>query len=341
VISEKYKHVFNICFEKTPTCTLHDIRVWSGAWFFFFLREWGLILSCTGFERVRYVQHKKQAPDVCTGQWPCWSDRTNRPDHGPTGDCYENRKSGTAAREVLPCRTMHDPTADTTRSQAPPPLPRLGHPNPDPSSAPDPNPSGRSQTQTLLPSPRLGPPPPTVMAAATEKSAEDIRRELQELQRQHREVRSPPPWALLRASVLSGASILTRSRPPRRSPSACAIPAAFAAASPALVLDPEGPVRSAASWDLYDSHQTSLSLPPSFAFSAFFTLTHFVVYLWCSPRLRNRGTSLRRSGGCYLPWLKLVSPLDLVCTLFVILTYLTLKCCLVLDVINVGRWSWN
>lgn len=85
------------------------------------------------------------------------------------------------------------------------------------------------------------------MAAATEKTAEDIRRELQELQRQHREVRPPLPSALLEASVLSGASTLTRSRPPRRSPSACGIPAAFAAESPALVLYLEGPARSAAS----------------------------------------------------------------------------------------------
>jgi hypothetical protein len=87
------------------------------------------------------------------------------------------------------------------------------------------------------------------MAAATEKTAEDIRRELQELQRQHREVRPPLCPALLEASVLPGAPTLTRSRSPRRSPNAFAIPAAFAAAPPALVLDldPGGPARSAAS----------------------------------------------------------------------------------------------
>jgi hypothetical protein len=42
--------------------------------------------------------------------------------------------------------------------------------------------------------------------------------------------------------------------PPRRSPSACATPVAFAAAPPALVLDLGGPARSAASWDPYASH---------------------------------------------------------------------------------------
>ena len=81
------------------------------------------------------------------------------------------------------------------------------------------------------------------------KTAEDIRRELQELQRQHREVRPPPCPALLEASVLPWTSTMTRFRPPRRSPSAFAIPAVFAAAPPALDLDldPGGPARFVAS----------------------------------------------------------------------------------------------
>ena len=87
------------------------------------------------------------------------------------------------------------------------------------------------------------------MAAATEKTAEDIRRELQELQRQHREVRPPPCPALLEASVLPWTSTMTLYHPPRRSPSAFAIPAVFAAAPPALDLDldPGGPARFVAS----------------------------------------------------------------------------------------------
>ena len=85
------------------------------------------------------------------------------------------------------------------------------------------------------------------MAAATEKTAEGIRRELQELQRQHREVHlflcpahleAPSPRAVCPDPFLVH---------PRRSPSACATPVAFAAAPPALVLDLGAPARFAAS----------------------------------------------------------------------------------------------
>jgi hypothetical protein len=113
--------------------------------------------------------------------------------------------------------------------------------------------------------PNPSPSSSTAMAAATEKTAEDIRRELQELQRQHREVPLSP---LSSTSLEASASprcfrpdLFPCSSPPRRSPSDCATPAAFAVAPPASV--PEGPARSAASRDLYASR---LHLLP-FAFS--------------------------------------------------------------------------
>jgi hypothetical protein len=77
------------------------------------------------------------------------------------------------------------------------PHPILGHRNPQP-SFPGCQ-SERSQTQTLLPP---GSRRATAMAAATEKTAEDIRRELQELQRQHREVHLFLCPALLEAPSL-------------------------------------------------------------------------------------------------------------------------------------------
>jgi hypothetical protein len=84
------------------------------------------------------------------------------------------------------------------------------------------------------------------MAAATEKTAEDIRRELQELQRQHREVHLFLCPAHLEAPSLRAVCPDPLSSR-RRSPSACATPVAFAAEPPALVLDLGPPARSAAS----------------------------------------------------------------------------------------------
>ncbi|KAF7043234.1 hypothetical protein CFC21_052624 [Triticum aestivum] len=116
------------------------------------------------------------------------------------------------------------------------------------------------------------------MAAAAKKTAEEIHRELQELQRQHREVPPPRPSTLslsLRGHRGVSPDLFACPRvllPSRKSASTYVTPKASDAASPppAPAPAPEAPARSAALPD-----------PP-----------------------RSRWTSPSPSAGFFLPWLK-------------------------------------
>jgi len=125
------------------------------------------------------------------------ADLTTRPGDRDEREPGANRSGPVALASFTrtPRRTMRHPTAEATRNQGSASASQTRASNPEP-----------SLPRTRAQSPRASKPKPSsprAMAAATEKTAEDIRRELQELQRQHREVRplsvrrfSKPPYPL-------------------------------------------------------------------------------------------------------------------------------------------------
>lgn len=174
-----------------------------------------------------HLTRSQFAPDDLTGWTAVRNENGNR--SGPVPHAYSSPERCKIQRQIPP------------QSQVPSPHPRLGHPNPEPS----------------LPI-RAQPQPSSSLPTGDGDGRRD-----REDGRGHppRATGAPAPAPRGTSRPSSGASRSPESPravcpdpfscPPRRSPSACATPVAFAAAPPALVLDLGAPARSAASSDPY------------------------------------------------------------------------------------------